>query len=324
MALAASAVALLSLAGSASAASFAANPASLGPIPDGSGCGTTYGANRDVTFTVSGVASPIQSIAVSMTLSPPHTWVGDLSVALIAPGGSPSQAVFHRTGASSPTSVGYGANVAGPYTFSDTAPASPTWWEAAFANAASTIPSGSYRPSTPGEDLSGGGGANTLFLPVFSAATPNGTWTLRFRDKCSNETGSVSAATLFLDGAAAGGAGTLGGGSSAPSNQFTIGKLKKTTLSVDVKSAGTVKVGDAKDSSFKARSAKKKKLLLKPSSASGGPGTIKVKLKLTSTAKKKLRKKGKVKVKAKIIFTPTGGQSASKTKSLTVKKKRRK
>jgi hypothetical protein len=196
--LAASTVALLSLAASASAASFAADPGSLGAIPDGTvGCPGSYGANRDVTFTVAGVASPIQNVAVSLTLNPPHTWVGDLSVALIAPGGSPSQAVFDRTGALSFSGFGYSSNVAGPYTFSDSAPASPTWWEAAAAATAGTIPSGSYRPSTPGENL--GGGANTLFGPVFSAATPNGTWTLRFRDKCLDETGSVSAATLFLN-----------------------------------------------------------------------------------------------------------------------------
>ena len=114
-----------------------------------------------------------------------------------APGGSPSQAVFDRTLATTPTSFGDGSTLAGPYTFSDTAPASPTWWEAAAATGAAAIPAGSYRPSTPGESPSGG--ANTLFLPVFAAATPNGTWTLRFRDKCAGDSGSVSAATLLLN-----------------------------------------------------------------------------------------------------------------------------
>ena len=187
----------LPVAGPASAASFAANPGSLGPIPDSaSNTCASYGANRDVTFTVAGVASPIENIAVSMTLSP-HTGVGELSVTLFAPGGSPSQAVFDRTLATTPTSFGDGSDVAGPYTFSDTAPTSPTWWEAAAATGATAIPAGSYRPSTPGESPSGG--ANTLFLPVFAGATPNGTWTLRFRDKCSGDTGSVSAATLLLN-----------------------------------------------------------------------------------------------------------------------------
>ena len=206
VALAVSAVALLSLAGSASGASFAADPGSLGAIPDDGtapgGCPGSYGSNRDVTFAVAGVGSPIEDVAVSLTLNPPHTWVGDLSVVLSAPGGSPSHTVFERTGATPSDEEGDAANVAGPYTFSD-APDALSWWEVAAAtDAGSAIPSAfPYAPSTPGgEAFPPVAGASTLFTPVFSAATPNGTWTLRFRDNCGPaDTGSVSAATLSLE-----------------------------------------------------------------------------------------------------------------------------
>ena len=201
-ALAASAVALLSVAGSASAASFGANPGSLGPIPDGSAPPPTCGAGAplNVTFTVNGVTSPITNVAVSMTLDPAHTWVGDLSVGLVSPFGGLAHAIFSRTGALNATEAGYSSDVAGPYTFSDAAPASPSWWEAANLIAGTTIPSGNYRTSYPG-GIGGPGGGNTLLLtPTLAAAPPNGTWTLIFRDRCQGDTGSVAAASLEVTG----------------------------------------------------------------------------------------------------------------------------
>jgi hypothetical protein len=194
LATAACALALLTFASSASAASFPANPGSLGPIPDGFSpeC-VDAGAPRSVTFFVTGVASPITNVAVSMTFDPAHPWVGELIVDLIAPDVTNNASIFYRTGASTPSPRGNASNAAGPYLFSDAAPASPSWWEAASATGAGTaIPSGSYRASL--------GGGNTLLSPAFAAATPNGEWTLRFRDQCgAGLIGGVSAATLFLN-----------------------------------------------------------------------------------------------------------------------------
>jgi len=214
-ALAASVVALLSLAGSASAASFGANPASLGAIPDGlafdcSGSSGVYGADRDVSFTVSGVSLPITNVAVSMTLDPAHTFVGDLSVALKSPDGVGITTIFERTGVTGPTGNGHASNVAGPYTFSDDAPALPSWWEAAAVTGGpAAIPSGAYRASFPGQQATPTPGLSYLLTPAWAGyfaatnANPNGTWILRFRDKCGGETGSVAAATLTLDGTSA-------------------------------------------------------------------------------------------------------------------------
>jgi subtilisin-like proprotein convertase family protein len=195
--LVASSVALLLSAGSAGATSFPADGASLGAIPDSVGTSCNPGAPRNVTFTVTGVSGAINDVQVSMTFSPAHTWVGDLEVVLIAPDAT-SQTIFSRTGSTTVTGAGDSSNVAGPYTFADAAPASPTWWGAAAAgDTNATLASGSYRASTPGGAASGG--ANTLITPTFAGlANPNGTWTLRFRDCASVDTGSVSAATLGI------------------------------------------------------------------------------------------------------------------------------
>lgn len=110
-----------------------------------------------------------------------------------------------------------------------------------------------------------------------------------------------------------------------PSNEFKVVSLKGTTLTLSLGSKGAVAVADgsarietAKTGAAKSLRAKPK--LLKPSSASGGPGLATVQLKLTGAAKKVLGKKSKVRVKAKITFTPTGGTASTQVKSLTVKK----
>ena len=99
----------------------------------------------------------------------------------------------------------------------------------------------------------------------------------------------------------------------AVDNAFTIGKLKRRTLSLTVPGAGAIDVNDA--------NASKSKRLLKHSSATAsGPGTVTVTLKLTKAAKRTLKKKGKVKVKAAITFTPAGGTANTQNKRLKVKK----
>ncbi len=206
----ASAFALLSFAGSASAATFQADPPSLGTITDGpvggNSCGD-FGAPRNVTFTVAGFAGPPSDVQASFALStvsgagPGHPWGGDLSVDLIAPGGAPTHSLFHNTSSTTATGCGDGSNVLGTYNFSDSAPASPTWVGAAGATAiADAIPAGSYRAGTPG-GVAGGGGANTLISPTFAGlGNPNGVWTLRFRDGGEGDVGAVSSATLTIGG----------------------------------------------------------------------------------------------------------------------------
>jgi len=199
----------------ASAATFNANPASLGTIPDspagGSECGEYTAAPLDVTFNVASLSpgAPVD-VALGFTLEtvsslsspgPGHPWAGDLEVTLIAPNGA-AKSILKQTGGTPGAPCGSSANLVGPYVFSDNAPEAPTWWAAAAAaspaaTSATPIPSGSYRASTPGGAT--GGGANTLITPAFSGlSTLNATWTLRFRDGGEGDVAKVSAATLSI------------------------------------------------------------------------------------------------------------------------------
>jgi subtilisin-like proprotein convertase family protein len=179
-------------------ATFPADAPSLGAIPDatvgGNICGD-YGPNKDVTFTVTGLSGTISDVRVNLSVT--HSWVGDLDVRLLGPGGSPSAVIFSNTGSTTATGCGDDSNLTGPYNYFDTAPAAPTWWGAA-ATAAGTVSvaTGDYRVSTAGGVV--GGGANALLTPTFAATSPNGTWTLRIRDGGEGDTGSVTAASLTI------------------------------------------------------------------------------------------------------------------------------
>jgi subtilisin-like proprotein convertase family protein len=178
----------------APSAVFAADAPSLGAVADGPAACDAPGPARNVTFTVAGITGPLSDVRANFTMSPAHTWVGDLDVTLISPGGTAQKFIF--------TAVGGGgaedSNLAGPYTFHNGAPAAPTFWTAAALPSASTIPSGEYRASDAV-------GVNTDLLASFvglSTAQINGTWTLRFEDFCAGDTGTVSAANLTLSGGA--------------------------------------------------------------------------------------------------------------------------
>jgi hypothetical protein len=184
----------------------------VGAIPDGtSPCWNPgVGPPRNVTFDATGLNGAPASVSVSMTFgSPNHSFMGDVTAVLIAPNGA-SHTIFGRTLATTATAFGDSSDLAGPYIFSDTAPAPPNggWWQASnAAGAAVPMPTGTY-PTTN----SGGAGAVNPMPPTsinaaFSGvANPNGTWTLRLTDGCQADTGAISAASLTIE------AGTSGSG----------------------------------------------------------------------------------------------------------------
>lgn len=189
------------VAASAPSATFPANAGTLGAIPDGpaSQCGTA-GANRDVTFTASGLSGSPTNVEVSMTFGGPvHSWGGDVSATLIAPNGT-QFAIFGRRGATTAPSCGSSNDLAGPYNFKDTAAA--TNW---FSVAGTPTPAGDYRSTTVGGSATGG--TVTSINPAFAGVPDaNGTWILRVTDSGGGDTGAVSAASLTVDaGAAPGG-----------------------------------------------------------------------------------------------------------------------
>jgi hypothetical protein len=107
-----------------------------------------------------------------------------------------------------------------------------------------------------------------------------------------------------------------------PSNDFTY-TLSGKSLLVGVSFPGTVRVSDAASPLGASTARKKRRLLLKPSRASGSPPTIKVPLLLAKAGKLKLRQKGKVTVNAKVTFTPDGGTAKTQTALLRIKGKRK-
>jgi hypothetical protein len=179
-------------------ANYAAVPGSLGAVPDGtSPTPGSWGAPRDVQFNVTGITRKVARVEVSFTMGPLHPWAGDLEVTLISPAGVRSHLIFSRTGFYDPTNspFGDGSDVAGPYTFTDAATAN--WWiTAAATNDAASIPAGSYRTSAAGP--SGAVTSMNLTFTGLPASQANGTWTLRFRDGATPDTGSVSAASLAI------------------------------------------------------------------------------------------------------------------------------
>ena len=184
------------------AADFPADAGSLGAIPDypvnASGCHVSGWVDKNVTFNVSGITGAPTNVEIkNLTFSPAHTWGGDVTATLIAPGGT-SSVVFGRVGATTATAAGTSSDLAGPYGFRN--PADPNIWSVSATN---PLPANTYTPV-----VSGGAGvtspAPTVNLDAAFAgvANPNGTWTLRLRDGCDGDTGSVSAVTLTVDGAA--------------------------------------------------------------------------------------------------------------------------
>jgi subtilisin-like proprotein convertase family protein len=184
-------------------ATFAADSATLGTFPDGTGaptCGNAGAGDRDVTFTVTGLTGSVQSVTVNFNAR--HTWINDMDVSLRAPGGTPNLLLFGRTGSTSTNDCGntIGSNdlsSANTYTFADTATAN--WWTTA---ATGVIPT-----STSRTVVSGGVGVtnppattslNTTFGGM-TAGAANGTWTLRFRDRGVGDTGAVTAANLTIN-----------------------------------------------------------------------------------------------------------------------------
>lgn len=180
--------------------------ANLGAIPDAQPGAPTCGAgnagpSRDIYFEVPDLQGmSVVDLEVSLTFDPAHTWGGDITARLIDPSGTRVHTLFGRLGATSANGCGRGADLAGPYTFTDLAYKYPAiFWQVAASNSA--VPAGDYFPSN-----SGGEGAEDPMPPTSLAATyagmsstqAQGTWVLRVVDSGDGDVGTVSDATLTL------------------------------------------------------------------------------------------------------------------------------
>jgi hypothetical protein len=195
------AVVLVGGVGSASAATYPANPGSLGPIPgSGGACGGSAGGPRNVTFNVSGLTVAPTNVQVTVTLESADATVGDLVVELLSPIGE-RHTIWGRTGAVTGESCGDESIPLGPYTFSDLATAPPHggWWQAAAATGPfEAVPSGTYRSTNSGGEGAAAPMPPTSITASFAGtANRNGEWTLRFTN-VSSVFATVAAATLDI------------------------------------------------------------------------------------------------------------------------------
>jgi hypothetical protein len=187
--------------GNASAATYPANPGSLGPIPgSGGACGGSAGGPRDVTFNVSGLTVAPTNVQVTVTLESADATVGDLVVELLSPVGE-RHTIWGRTGAVTGEPCGDNSIPLGPYTFSDLATAPPHggWWQAAAATGPfEGVPSGTYRSTNSGGEGAAAPMPPTSITASFAGtANRNGEWTLRFTN-VSSGFATVAAATLDI------------------------------------------------------------------------------------------------------------------------------
>ena len=178
-----------------------------GAIADGSNPAPTCGTARDIQFLVTGFTGGFGSGSVSFTMSPQHTYVGDLQVSLIAPDLT-THLLFGRVGANTAGDVGDNANLEGTYTFNDLS--TNNIWTVAANNASTNfdITNGSYRTQANGPAANDNPGPaftslNATFAPM-NPANINGTWTLRFLDCAAGDTGTVSAASFTINPTLAG------------------------------------------------------------------------------------------------------------------------
>ena len=192
------AVAALTLLSPLSAAVYLMLGAGGGSIPDGLDATpeVSPGAKITVTFSLTGATENI--VAVAMEIIVDHTYLGDLSVILDAPGGAASVSVFSRTGALTSSAPGYDMQLNGAYIFDDTG--TGDFWAAASANNGTLISDAPMYLASAAGGVAGGGAAQQMGA-AFASLTPaqiNGTWSLSFQDATLGNTGTVTGATLFI------------------------------------------------------------------------------------------------------------------------------
>lgn len=197
-----------------------------GAIPDNNAAG------RDVTFTVSGLAGGINEVRLSLGLQ--HTFIGDLEVVLISPGGLAQLVVMGRAGNNRGAGSGIQSNLDGIYEFGDAA-AGDLWAAIVGPDTNFVLPPGKYRSTTAGRvGLSDIGGCSTHLNRAFSrlsGAQANGVWTLHVADRAGADTGAINGATLSIEASDALFAGGFEEGepdTPAPAVSDTRGRCKET------------------------------------------------------------------------------------------------
>lgn len=170
-------------------------------IPDGiSGCNGDAGAPLEVLFEVPPFPGKLADVEV--VIEAQHSWLGDLTVALIAPAQVRSHSLFGRVGRVDGAGCASNADLGGVYTFSDTAtePDGNLWLAAAASGTGLVLPTTYFTADSGGPDAVMPMPKTSLAATFagLSEAQAAGTWVLRVTDSAAGDSGNIHAATLRL------------------------------------------------------------------------------------------------------------------------------
>ena len=214
------------LAGSLTAQTYRNN--TVTPIPDNNVAGTTSIIPVSLVQTISDPSK------VSIKLALTHTWGGDVTAALVVPGGAStgSIALIKRLGSTTAAGVGTGADFAAANVLSfNSAAAGPI--NTTGLTGASVIPAGVYLPS--GSAISNPTDYSPANLStLLNGAAVNGDWTLKLFDGAVDDTGSLNNWQVVFD------AGTFLGIDTAIINNpglSVMGNPFKETLNLKINTA---------------------------------------------------------------------------------------
>ncbi|MBK8467480.1 MAG: choice-of-anchor J domain-containing protein [Chloracidobacterium sp.] len=143
---------------------------------------TGLGTVADLNFTFDGTQ---EATVPSTTAGVPHSWVGDVKVTIIAPGGQGSVVAFDRPGVPAST-FGCSNNNIAQLTLDDDGGFPTIENSCDGAGSAAAFPIGNFSPNNP--------------LSAFDGINPNGDWVINFSDGGGGDTGSVRAVSLVIDG----------------------------------------------------------------------------------------------------------------------------
>lgn len=162
-------------------------------IPDNNATGITS------TIPVSLVKTINDASKVTINLDLTHSWIGDVTIALVVPGSSGvgNNAVIKRIGSTTPTGVGSSANFLAGNIISFNSAAAATISTTGLLTT-SNIPTGVYLP-TVSSTLIPTDYAVADLSAMFSNLVVAGDWTIKLFDNASGDTGSVNNWQVVFD-----------------------------------------------------------------------------------------------------------------------------
>lgn len=167
----------------------------LTAIPDNSLVGTTSIVPVSITKTISNPAK------VTIKLDLTHSWAGDVTIALVPPGGTETGAIalLKRMNNTIPTATGCNANFLAGNIIAFNSAATVKLIGLTGWNTNTNIPAGVYLPSSENINTIPTGYSEADLSTLFSNLAVNGDWKLKLFDSVNNDTGSLNNWQVVFD-----------------------------------------------------------------------------------------------------------------------------